>query len=58
MDYICTGIIINSETFPYICPDCKSMIECDVSFNGFCICKWCEPEFYRGIKKKIDETKF
>jgi len=38
--------IKDEETYPFICPDCKGMYECDLSIDGLCVCCECEKEIY------------
>jgi len=41
----------NEESFPFICPDCKGMYDCDVSINGFCVCSACQSDEYNLYHK-------
>lgn len=41
------------ETYPFICPGCKGMYECDVVIDGKCICPECQKEIYEEKIKNV-----
>ncbi len=55
MEILCVGITLDRETFPFICPECKVNLECDVIFNGQCICQDCETDFYNKLVEKCSD---